>query len=118
MAIEEKIATKTVGFVAPAYAMLIPLAQRIARPFGYAIAVHGSMNRDLDLVAIPWVDDAVEAEVLVEEMVKKFSPFLDYEGFKMPTPTVKPHGRRSWSIVMHAGCYIDISVMPRLRDVN
>lgn len=52
--------------LAPAYAALVPLFAAVARPLGYAIAVHGSMRRDLDLVAVPWTDDAAPAENLVE----------------------------------------------------
>jgi hypothetical protein len=32
--------------------------QAIARPLGWAVAVHGSLDRDIDLIAVPWVEDA------------------------------------------------------------
>lgn len=76
-----------------------------ARPHGYAVAVHGSMQRDLDLVAIPWVDDAAEPQVLVEALQKACKG-------KLIGPEQKPHGRMSWSIVLAGGAYVDLSVMP------
>jgi len=32
------------------------------RDCGYAIAPHGSLARDLDVIAVPWTEDAVSAE--------------------------------------------------------
>ena len=39
--------------------------RKIAYENGYAITVHGSQERDLDLVAIPWVDTATPYDVLI-----------------------------------------------------
>lgn len=97
-----------------AYVALIEPIRRVARQFGYAIAQHGTLARDIDLIAVPWSDEAVAAELLVEaiaELVKS------YEGGAFGTidrdcPRSKPHGRRAWSIQGWA-FYIDLSVMPR-----
>lgn len=112
---------------AVAYSILIPRLMRAGREVGYAIAVHGSMARDLDLVAIPWTEDAVSAERLVMHLMAEVDGRLR-NGGKMKTnpdgtetwevahgsvPSVKPHGRLAWSI--HVGredMYIDVSVMP------
>jgi len=84
--------------------------QAIARLCGYAIAVHGSMSRDLDLVAIPWVKKATTAETLIRNLCKHL-------GVTVGTgqqPTEKPHGRKAWSLHCMGNGYLDISVMPRL----
>lgn len=49
--------------------ILRPLKKQ-ARSMGYALAVHGSMARDLDLVAVPWVEGAVDPIELVEAFVE------------------------------------------------
>lgn len=36
--------------------ILIPI-RSAAKKCGYAIGVHGSMRRDLDLIAVPWVEE-------------------------------------------------------------
>lgn len=33
---------------------VLPTIKSVARGHGYGIAVHGSMKRDLDLLAVPW----------------------------------------------------------------
>lgn len=85
--------------------------QDAARSVGYAIAVHGSMQRDFDLVAIPWTDDAVSAEALVEHLKEE----LQLNG--MPDdPTDKPHGRKSWTLFMCDSLFMDLSVIPTRKD--
>lgn len=82
---------------------------------GYALALHGSMGRDLDLVAIPWTDEAVAAEELVERIRELVDGFIvDHPDHPETNPTHKPHGRLAWAIHVGAGAYIDLSVMPRI----
>lgn len=107
-----------------AYDRLIgPLRER-ARELGYAIGVHGSLARDIDLIACPWTDDAVAAHELAEalrlvvetEMGAAFN--LEDEGddyFMAGRPGAKAHRRLSW--VFHTvGTYVDLSVMPRVDE--
>jgi hypothetical protein len=44
--------------------------RKIARELGYAIAVHGSQERDLDLIAVPWVTTAVSHLDLIDAICK------------------------------------------------
>lgn len=109
---------------AVAYALLIPQLMRAGREVGYAIAVHGSMARDLDLIAVPWTDEAVNAERLVMHLMAAIDGRLRNGGRKPEgseewvrthgsEPKPLPHGRLAWSIhVGHEGMYLDVSVMP------
>lgn len=100
---------------APAYVQHYLRATEIARRFGYALAIHGTMARDLDVVAVPWTEEAVSAEVLVDELAKEFAWVIrtdEGDQRHMVGPTEKPHGRRAWLIPL-MGCALDLSVMPR-----
>jgi hypothetical protein len=92
----------------PIYAAaLYPDLAVIAREHGYALAVHGSLRRDFDLVAIPWVEKPSEPQVLVDDICKKF--LIRQIG----TVGKKPHGRRAWTIsIGHGHCALDLSFMP------
>jgi hypothetical protein len=104
---------------APAYCALVPAITKVAREFGYAVAVHGSMTTDLDLVLVPWVDEASPAEDVVEAIR------LLIGGRKRGCdvlPGTKPLGRLAWTFYLtEEGAksytathpYIDISVTPR-----
>jgi hypothetical protein len=101
------------------YAVLYVRLVDRARRLGYALAPHGSMKRDLDLIAIPWTESAVSAQELVKTFAEICNGYLAQskprQGEKYRVPTIKPHGRRAYSIHLGGGPYIDLSVMPRKR---
>ena len=80
----------------------------VANKCGYAIARHGSGVRDIDLVAIPWTEEAVSATELVCKLAATFTITLGNYGYD------KPHGRAAFSMWHHRwpDQQIDLSVMP------
>ncbi len=96
----------------PFYAAgLYPKLADIFRRHGYALAVHGSVGTDFDLIAVPWVEDAADPETIAAEVntafAAKFSR-LDFE--------VRPHGRITYKLAISFGtCALDISFTPRAR---
>lgn len=98
----------------------VSLVER-GRELGYSFALHGTLERDLDIVAIPWTEEAVPAEELaraVAEMIgwRKISDdglaIQRTEELLMHGPGIKPHGRLTWTI-LYGSTWIDLSVMPR-----
>lgn len=109
---------------AAAYVALYPMLLQIANDHGYALAVHGSLHRDFDLVAVPWIESASDALTLIRAMRRKTRAVTQHEmsdrkWAKDCCPTQKPHGRVSYSLhVTNSGMYggyLDISVMPRIK---
>lgn len=99
---------------APAYVVgIYPELAAKAREYGYALALHGSVQRDLDLVAIPWADAAAEPQRLVTALCDVFDVKPNHP---IDEPGVKPHGRLCWSIPLWWGAYIDLSVMPLISN--
>lgn len=106
---------------AAAYVALYPMLLQIAKRHGYALAVHGSLHRDFDIVAIPWIEEASAPLVLIRAFKKATRTVTHHEEsdhlVKDCGPTQKPHGRVSYSLhVTNRGMYggyLDISVMPR-----
>lgn len=92
------------------YLMFYGRLRRIARAHGYTLAVHGSLNRDLDLVAVPWTEGAVSVEALVEAFVNEGGIYF------VPgrsEPTSKPWGLVSYVLFPGGSSYIDLRVMDR-----
>ena len=106
------------------YAMFYEHLKDIAKTYGYNLLIHGSMNRDLDLVAVPWVDNPRPEQ----EMIIEFQEYLT--GMTLVRPngevhyTILPGGRHSYVIELNRGdrhgewvrfydsqCYLDISVV-------
>jgi hypothetical protein len=97
---------------APAYAALYPILCEVARAHGYALTIHGTLQRDMDLVAIPWTDEAADPEVLVKSLRDRGQWFKFPEGHPILDSDPKPHGRRAWTIPLMGETFIDLSVMP------
>ena len=91
--------------------------REIARHHGYAVAVHGSLRRerDIDLMAVPWIRDAHAASTLMRAINKL--PYLSrVKEHDLDPP--KPYGRLGYVwLIRHRGkdcpAYVDLSVMPR-----
>lgn len=92
---------------------LLPPMRLAARGCGYAIAVHGSLQRDIDLVAIPWTVNAVDPKLLVNRLSGVIAGCL---GRAHPSAdwADKPHGRKAVTIITCGEAEIDLSIMPRL----
>lgn len=94
---------------------ILPAVRETARFHGYAIAVHGSLKRDIDLIAIPWTEQAVPASVLVQHVKGAIGGVLG-NCIELGIPDQKPHGRMAYTLA-HPGFAgeIDLSVMPRIE---
>ena len=108
----------------PCYAVLYPKLVEIAKRYGYALAIHGSMTRDFDLIAVPWTVEASDHFPMIEEMKHEVRAVYSHHEIDYlilnGNFTNKPHGRVSYSLHLtnngSDGPYIDISVMPRFPD--
>lgn len=84
--------------------------QSILRSCGYALALHGSMQRDMDAVAVPWTEHSVPAEILVGRVCEAMQLTIGPN-----SPSLKPHGRKVWTLMLTNIGFVDLSVMP-LRE--
>jgi len=101
------------------YAYYFEMLKDIAYGYGYNLVLHGSLNRDLDLIAIPW------QEVLKshDEMIREFANILGGEVLITESGlfTNMPHNRINYIININRGdgfsgiedkqYYLDISVI-------
>jgi len=86
----------------------------IARKHGYALAVHGTLRKDLDLIAVAWIPKAKGPLQMLWEMTKYIG--VNYTKKALIAHSgKKPHGRVAYTIVTGGGGYIDISVIPPKR---
>lgn len=92
------------------YVTYYGMLKDIAMKHGYALAVHGTVTRDFDLIAVPWI----ERPKPVISMLKEFADVIGYCYKKEPysLKSKKNHGRMSYTFLTGSGGYIDLSVMP------
>lgn len=104
----------TRAFVDAFLAEVLPDLRLVARGCGYALAVQGSLARDIDIIAIPWTESADDADFLLRRMVGVLSGKVG-RAFSEKAWTEKAHGRRAKTIILPGMCpEIDFSVMPTI----
>ena len=87
----------------------LPELRKIAAECGWAIAIHGSLVHDLDLMAMPWIENHTTADELAQRFTDINEPKWrrPYEKSK---PGDKPNGRIVYTIFM-GDTYIDMNVI-------
>lgn len=109
------------------YSCCLKAMQEIAVEHGYNLLIHGSMNRDMDLVAVAWVD---EPKTHVE-LLDAFSEYLGVPRMRTTDGSVPydfstlPGGRSTYLINLNRGgrynnytdeqYYLDISFTPTIK---
>lgn len=114
------------------YAYYFEHLKDVAKTYGYNLVLHGSLNRDLDLIAIPWEEEFYPHMPMIEKFAEiiggqvLFETDEDRNKFR-----VKHHGRICYVINLNRSIkakfhgmvsifeehddpqyYIDISVIP------
>ena len=97
--------------LAPIYAAaLYPELAEMTRKHGYALAVHGSLSRDMDLTCIPWAVVCSKHMEVIDDICSRFDIRLIGCGH------MREHGRIAYTIsIGHGDCAIDLSFMPTLE---
>lgn len=102
------------------YAVSFLTLMLIAKEKGYNLLISGSLDRDFDLVAVPWVDSPAPHL----ELLQSFSAFLGvgaYDNIEHYLFSILPGGRSSYVINLcrvdlqnHTDpqYYLDISITP------
>ena len=105
----------------------IPDLKEAAKDCGYALAVHGSLARDIDLIAVSWIASPTAPWTMIEKffgVIDKHMPSWWKPGYcasfnhklrenayeHQGSPGLKPHGRLSYQIRMQR-TYFDIAVI-------
>lgn len=97
--------------------LVLPAMRLTAQDAGYALTVHGSLNRDIDIVAVPWreynVADADRLVILLAGAIAGVTGRCNPEkGW-----TEKPHGRLAKILLVWCGentGSVDLSIMPAI----
>lgn len=114
------------------YAFYFEAIKEIGLKYGYNIVLHGSLNRDLDLIAIPWQEALGDKDGMIEEIASTIGGDILHESTEERSKfRTTFHGREQWvininrrittkydgmSVVFENNLdpqyYIDISVIP------
>lgn len=95
---------------APVYAAaLYPGLAAIFQRHGYALAVHGSLARDFDLIAVPWAETVSTPEQVIQAVTTEFAVTIAGDVAN------RSHGRIAYTLSVGFGeCAVDLSFFPNL----
>lgn len=95
------------------YTVLYPRFLKAALELGYTLALHGSMASDMDLIAIPWVEDAASEIKLVEAFSDAIGETM-WKDHHFKLPKEQPHNRITYTLSIYSDWYIDLSIIKRI----
>jgi hypothetical protein len=112
------------------YAYCFEPLKQIALKYGYNLVLHGSLNRDMDLIAIPWGETIGDKKVMVDEMCEYLGGSIMEETPEAHEQFMKSHhGRDNYVINVYRTIdrynmtgdgkidpvyYLDISITPSI----
>lgn len=76
---------------------------------GWALALHGSLKSDMDIMAMPWVEGAKPVEEMIQALVNCFTD--NSLSQQLRRTGSMPNNRTVYSIPIWADFYLDISII-------
>jgi hypothetical protein len=92
------------------YACIWDDLRNAAMDCGWALGLHGSLVNDMDIMAMPWTEEAKPVEEMIDALINCFTdnPFNDIS--KNPCYN-KPNNRVVYTIHIWKDFYLDINVI-------
>ena len=90
------------------YASLWPDLREAALDCGWALGLHGSLASDMDIMAMPWTENAIHP---LEMILKLKKCFTDTKIDVSETPM--PNNRMVYILSIWADFYLDINIIQR-----
>jgi len=92
------------------YASIWPDIMKAAHECGWALGLHGSLASDMDIMAMPWTEDATPVETMIQALSDCFvgSPWKEYH--TVPHRG-KPNSRVVYTMSIWSDWYLDINVI-------
>lgn len=97
------------------YACIWDDLRNAAMDCGWALGLHGSLANDMDIMAMPWAEDAKPVEVMIQALSDCFTESPFKEAHTIPHYT-KPNNRVVYTISIWADFHLDINVIDCSRS--
>lgn len=99
------------------YTVLFVDFRKAAIECGWSIGLHGSMANDMDMMAMPWTDEAKPVEEFINAISDCIGKTIWKDHHLVPSYS-KPHGRIVYTLSIGADWYIDLSIMDNRVKLN
>ena len=99
------------------FAYMYTNMKKEALELGYALAIHWSLQNDMDILAVAWTEEARP----YEELVQKIEDCIWWSIFKFHntfSKEIKPHWRIAYSLNITPDVFIDLSIIPPKNETE
>lgn len=95
------------------YACVLEDLRKEAIKCGYALAIHGSLQSDLDLIAVRWADNYESPLYLVEKFISVLcgTVFLNEDSVDLTKPTRRYNNQIHYAIPILGDWYVDLTII-------
>lgn len=102
------------------YAIIWPDIMAAAMEKGWALGLHGSLQSDMDIMAMPWTEKASSPDEMIESIRGVFTDPIGGIEFDTKKHLDKPNSRVVYTIPIWADLYLDINIIepPMNVEVN
>lgn len=90
------------------YALLYATVREVGLSCGWAVAIHGSLASDLDLIAVAWTEDAKSLPDFLESVTDALSGTVFKYSWNGPHQSES--GREIWTLPIEGDHYLDMTV--------
>ena len=94
------------------YACIWDDLRNAALDCGWALGLHGSLAKDMDIMAMPWVEDAKPVEDMIQALINCFTP-SPFDNISKRPIFGKPNGRVVYTIHIWKDLYLDVNVISK-----
>lgn len=96
------------------YASMWPDLKDAALDCGWALGLHGSLNSDMDIMAMPWVEGCKSVDELMDALENCFTTDDQYIKIERQVSHDKPNNRVVYTLHIWADFYLDINIIKQL----
>ena len=93
------------------YASIWNDLRNAAMDCGWALGLHGSLNSDMDIMAMPWVEGAKSVDEMIEHLINTCFSNNPFNDISKTPHTDKPNNRVVYTIHIYKDFYLDINVI-------
>lgn len=97
------------------YASIWPDIKETATKHGWALGLHGSLNSDMDIMAMPWDENASDTDALIQAISDCFTESIFKDQHTVPFYG-KSNGRVVYTMTIWSDFYLDINIIDRLHE--
>lgn len=100
------------------YASIFEDLKMSAHKNGWALGLHGSLQNDMDIMAMPWTKDAVPVQKMLQDLSNDCFKDNVWQCKHLIPYIEKPNNRVVYTMTIYSDFYLDINVIEVIGNIH